>query len=132
MESNKKSPRIAIVDDDESVCRAVRRLVRSMGMDADTFVSGEEFIDRLEATSPFAPDCVILDVHMPGLSGLEVQERLTRKRRGIPVVFMTAVDDALVRERALAAGAAAFLGKPMDGDLLAETVHAALKLPSAK
>jgi FixJ family two-component response regulator len=98
MESKNNKPRIAIVDDDVSVCRALTRLVRSMGMDADTFVSGQEFLDRLEETRSFASNCVILDVNMPGLNGFEVQERLTADRRIIPVIFMTAVDDASVRE----------------------------------
>jgi FixJ family two-component response regulator len=126
MESKNK-PRIAIVDDDVSVCRAMKRLVRSIGMDADTFVSGQEFIDRLKGMPSI--DCVILDVHMPGLSGLEVQESLTGSRQDIPVIFMTAVDEASVRGRVLASGAVAFLTKPITDELLAETLRAALKLP---
>jgi FixJ family two-component response regulator len=127
MESKNNKPRIAIVDDDVSVCRAMKRLVRSIGMDADTFVSGQEFIDRLDGMPSF--DCVILDVHMPGLNGLEVQESLTGSRQDIPVIFMTAVDEASVRERALASGAVAFLNKPITDELIAETLRAALKLP---
>ena len=69
---SKSKPRIAIVDDDESVCRAVRRLVRSLGMDGETFSSGQNFLDTIEAMPSFRPDCLILDVQMPGMNGLAV------------------------------------------------------------
>jgi FixJ family two-component response regulator len=128
MEPNRNRPLIAIVDDDAFICGAMQRLLCLLGMDADTFVSGQEFIDLLEAVPSFDPDCVILDVHMPGLNGLEVQERLTRSRRGIPVIFMTAADEVWIREQALASGAVAFLSKPFNGDLLVETLRAVLKV----
>ena len=120
-------PMIAIVDDDESVCRAMKRLVRSLGMEADTFASGREFIDLLDAMPSFHPDCVVLDVQMPGMNGLEVQERLSSSCSGLPVIFITAHDDVGVRERALAAGALAFLRKPFNDELLIKTLRAALK-----
>ena len=124
---NKSKPRIAIVDDDESVCRAVRRLVRSVAMDAETFSSGRQFLDLLEAMPSFQPDCLILDVQMPGINGLEVQERLTASGNAVPVIFITAHDEVGVREKALAAGAVAFLRKPFDDELLIKTLHEALK-----
>lgn len=124
---NKSKPRIAIVDDDESVCRAVRRLLRSMAMDAETFSSGQQFLDLLDAMPSFQPDCLILDVQMPGMNGLEVQERLTTSGNTVPVIFITAHDEVGVREKALAAGAVAFLRKPFNDELLIKTLHEALK-----
>ena len=120
-------PCIAVVDDDESICRALRRLVRSVGMDAETFASGQEFIDLITAVPSFRADCVILDVRMPGLNGLEVQERLARTGRRLPVVFITAHDDGGARDRALAAGAVAFLRKPVNDEVLIGTLRAALE-----
>ncbi len=119
---------IAIVDDDESVCHAIKRLVRSLGMEADTFASGQEFIDFIEATQSQRFDCVILDVQMPGLNGLDVQERLKRRGNRSPIIFITAHDEANVRERALAAGAVAFLRKPFAAELLIKTLRATVKL----
>jgi FixJ family two-component response regulator len=120
-------PLIAIVDDDESVCRAVRRLVRSVSMDAETFSSGQGFLDLLEAMPSFQPDCLILDVQMPGMNGLDVQERLARSGHTVPVIFITAHDEVGVREKALGAGAVAFLRKPFNDELLIKTLHEALK-----
>lgn len=124
--SNAK-PLIAIVDDDESVCRALKRLVRSLGMDGETFASGQEFLDLIEAMPSFHPDCVVLDVQMPGFNGLEVQERLARNGNSLPVIFITAHDDAVPRERALAAGAVAFVRKPFNDELFIKTLNVALK-----
>lgn len=123
---SKSNPLIAIVDDDESVCRAMKRLVRSLGMAADAFTSGREFIDRVETTPSFQPDCVVLDVQMPGMNGLEVQERLASSGNPLPVIFITAHDEAEVRNRALAAGAVAFLRKPFNDELFIKTLRIAL------
>jgi len=119
---------IAIVDDDESVCHAIKRLARSLGMEADTFASGQEFIDFIEAMPAQRFDCVILDVQMPGLNGLGVQARLKRLGYRFPIIFITAHDEANVRERALAAGAVAFLRKPFAAELLIMTLRATVKL----
>jgi FixJ family two-component response regulator len=124
---SKTKPLIAIVDDDESVCRAIKRLVRSLGMEADTFTSAEEFMELVGGVPWIRIDCVVLDVQMPGLNGLQVQERLLRDGKQFPIVFITAHDEAGVRERALAAGAVAFLSKPFNDDLLAKTLREALK-----
>ena len=123
----KAQPVIAIVDDDESVCRAMRRLVRSLGMDAETFNSGQEFLDLIEAMPSYDADCVVLDVQMPELNGLEVQRRLAATGIRLPVIFITAHDEAGARERALAAGAVAFLRKPFNDELFIKTLSAALK-----
>jgi len=119
---------IAIVDDDESVCHAIKGLVRSLGMEADTFASGQEFIGFIEAMPSRRFNCVILDVQMPGLNGLDVQERLKRLGNRFPIIFLTAHDEVSVRERALAAGAVAFLRKPFAAELLIKTLRAAVKL----
>ena len=119
---------IAIVDDDESVCHAIKGLVRSLGMEADTFASGQEFIGFIEAMPSRRFNCVILDVQMPGLNGLDVQERLKRLGNWFPIIFLTAHDEVSVRERALAAGAVAFLRKPFAAELLIKTLRAAVKL----
>jgi len=121
-------PLIAIVDDDESVCRAIRRLVRSVAMDAETFKSGRDFLDLLEAMPSFQPDCLILDVQMAGMNGLDVQKSLTQRGNRLPVVFITAHDEVGVREKALQAGAIAFLRKPFNDELFIKTVNQALKL----
>jgi FixJ family two-component response regulator len=123
----KRQALIAVVDDDKSVCRAMKRLVRSLGMNSETFASGKEFVDCLEAMPSFRPDCAILDVQMPGLSGLEVQDWLAHSAQPIPVIFITAHDDVGVRERALALGAVAFLRKPFNDELLIRTLRAALQ-----
>lgn len=123
---NKGKAMIAIVDDDESVCRALKRLVRSLGMEADTFLSGQEFLDLVEAMPSFGADCVVLDVQMPLINGLEVQRRLAAGGSRLPIIFITAHDDASVRERALGQGAVAFLRKPFDEELFIRTLHAAL------
>ena len=123
---SKSKPLIAIVDDDESVCRAMKRLVRSLGMEANAFASGQEFIDLIETMPSFQPDCVVLDVQMPGMNGLEVQERLASSGNRLPVIFITAHDEAGVRDRALAAGAVAFLRKPFNDESFITTLHLAL------
>lgn len=119
-------PSIAIVDDDISVCRALKRLVRSLGMDAETFSSAEAYLELADAMPSFRPDCMILDIQMPapGMNGLELQSRLAG--RNIPIVFITAHDEPGTREQALRAGAIAFLRKPFNDELLETTIRAAL------
>jgi FixJ family two-component response regulator len=124
--TNKANPLIAIVDDDESVCRALKRLIRSLGMSAETCGSSAEFVDLVEALPSFQPDCVVLDMQMPGLSGIEVQTHIRRTRGAIPIIFITAHDDPVARERALSGGAVAFLRKPFTDALLIRTLDAAL------
>jgi FixJ family two-component response regulator len=121
-------PLIAIVDDDESVGRAMERLVRSLGMAAETYVSSEDFINQFESLPSFRLDCVIVDVQMPGLNGLEVQRRIRRIHKDIPVIFITAYDNIIAREQALAGGAVAFLRKPCNDALIIRTLDAALGL----
>ncbi|CAE6850370.1 Response regulator protein TmoT [Paraburkholderia nemoris] len=121
----KLKPFVVVVDDDESVSRAIRRLLRSIGIASETFASGDAFLEVLSSMPSYHPDCVILDVQMPGLNGLEVQQRLAGS--GMPVIFITAHDDIGVREQALAAGAVAYLRKPFNDELFVRTVRAALE-----
>ena len=119
----KDRPIIAIVDDDDSVRRAIERLLRASGMRADSFADGEAFLRSLNGNET-RPDCVILDVQMPGLTGLDVQARLGG---ALPIVFVTAYDEPSARTQALAAGAAAFLRKPFNDQLLVDTLRAVLQ-----
>jgi FixJ family two-component response regulator len=121
-----QKPLIAIVDDDESVCRAMERLVRSLGMAAETYASSEDFVDQIEALPSVHPDCVILDVQMSGMNGIEVQRRIRCIHKNIPVIFITAYEDRAAREGALAGGAVAFLRKPCNDALLIRTLDAAM------
>ena len=115
-------PHVSIVDDDESVREAIESLLRSVGLGADVFASAEEFLksDRLKDT-----DCLILDVRMPGMTGLELQERLGSIEYKIPIIFITAhVSDQEARDRALQAGAVDFLRKPFSEEILLKDVYA--------
>ncbi len=100
---------ISIVDDDASVREATQALVRSLGHSAATFASAEEFLrsDHMQETS-----CLITDVQMPGMTGIELQDRLNAAGPHCPVIVVTASPDAGLRDRAFAAGAASVLGKP--------------------
>ena len=117
------SPLIAIIDDDESVCRALKRLLASAAMDSEVFVSAEEF---LAGCGTREPDCLVLDVQMPHMNGLDLQRKLARMGRQIPIVFITAFDDKLSIHQALRAGALAVLQKPLDAQLLLDSIEAAL------
>ncbi len=121
----RNKPQIAIVDDDASVCRALKRLVRSLEMDAETFNSGEAYLNTAGAKTPFHADCLILDLQMPGMSGLELQSRLAGTN--VPIIFITAHDEAQARRQAIAGGAVAFIRKPFNDELLIETLNTALR-----
>lgn len=109
---------VAVVDDDESVRSALRRLLRSVGLGVRVFASAEDFLGA--GTPP--PDCLVLDVCMPGLGGLSLQERLAGEGRPIPIVFITGRDDERARRAALARGAVGYLKKPFDDECLLEAV----------
>ncbi len=100
-------------------------------MAAETYSNSTEFVDLIEALPSFRPDCVVLDIQMPGLSGIEVQTRIRRTRGAIPIIFITAHDDRVARERALSGGAVAFLRKPFTDALLIRTLDTALGRESA-
>lgn len=102
---------ICIIEDDESVRRALGRLIRSVGFGVEAFATAEEFLQSFAQTLPY---CLILDVNLPGLSGLELQRRLRAEGRSVPVVVITAYADEKVREQALQDSAIAFLQKPFE------------------
>jgi FixJ family two-component response regulator len=117
-------PLISVVDDDESVRDALQALVRSVGLGVMVFASAEEFL-----TSGRVPDtdCLILDVRMPGMNGLELQRHLAANHFGIPIIFITAHGDAESRQRALNNGAVDYLFKPFSEEALLNAIDAALK-----
>jgi FixJ family two-component response regulator len=102
---------VCIVEDDESVRRALQRLIRSVGLTAEGFATAEEF---LQFSTQTHPSCLILDMNLPGLSGLQLQRRMNEEGRKVPVVVITAYQDEEVRKQALQAGAIAFLQKPFE------------------
>ena len=114
--------RIAIVDDDASVRKALKRLLRAANLDADAFASGREFLDSLAAQ---LPDCIVLDLHMPGMNGLDIQQHLARSGQRMPIVIITGHDEPLARAQCLSAGAAAYLRKPIDDEALLDAIHRA-------
>jgi FixJ family two-component response regulator len=96
-------------------------------MEAEAFTSGRDFIELIDAMPSFQPDCLVLDVQMPGMNGLDVQEQLASRSNRLPIVFITAHDEVGVRERALSAGALAFLRKPFNDELFIRTLTAAVQ-----
>ena len=114
---------IAVVDDEEAVRTALRRLLRSASLDVETFSSGAEF---LESVKEHQPDCVVLDLHMPQVNGFAVQARLAEVGSRVPIVIITGHDSSESRERALAGGAAAYLRKPVDDRALLEAIQQAV------
>jgi FixJ family two-component response regulator len=109
------TPHVFIVDDDPSVLTAMKRLLRSGGFDVDTFSSGQAFLD---AVSPEMTGCAILDVQMPGMNGLELQEEMNSSGYKLSVVFITAHPTEPDRHRALRGGAIQYLEKPVSAEVL--------------
>lgn len=120
-------PFIYIVDDDPPVVKALKRLLHSWGMHVRTFASGEEFLAALSRSCD--GDCSVIDVQMPGMTGLEVQEALNRAGIDVPVIFITGHKEEGVEERAMRAGAIGFLRKPFTDEALVGLIHAALQKP---
>jgi len=117
-------PIVFVVDDDESVCKALRRLMKSAGYNVRTFTSAKDFLNQ---GCQNVPGCLILDMRMPGMSGLELQERLADAGSEMPIIFMSAHEDISSREQGLRAGAVAFIKKPFDDYILIEKVDLALR-----
>jgi FixJ family two-component response regulator len=117
-------PLVSIVDDDDSIRAAMSSLVRSLGYDACAFASAEAFL-----ASPHLHDtsCLIVDVQMPGMSGLELQSQLSTLADCIPVIFITAFPEERIRKRAEAGGAVGFFGKPVDSGAIIGCLDGALK-----
>jgi len=114
---------VAIVDDDELIRDALHGLMKAAGFHALSFASAEEFLNSGEQQHTA---CLIADIRMPGMSGLELQSRLNKERHRIPIIFITAQGDEKMRMQALRAGAVEFLTKPFDDEVLLDSVRAAL------
>jgi FixJ family two-component response regulator len=119
---------VMIVDDDDSVRKAARRLIRSYGLAVDTFASANQFLasGRLKETA-----CLVLDVHMPGMSGLELQSHLSASGVAIPIIFITAFANEAARAQALQGGAFGYLIKPFEEDDLLDCINRALHRANA-
>lgn len=120
---------VYVVDDEPSLRDSVAMLLRSIGLSSKTFASAEEF---LAGFSPGVPGCLVVDVRMPGMSGLELQEHLSVKRVSLPVIIMTGHGDIAMAVRAMKAGASDFLEKPFNDQLFVESVQRALRQPAGK
>ena len=123
-ESRKSDAIIAIVDDDASVREGLQSLIRSAGWRVETFVSAQEFLGRLGAE---APSCLILDLQLPGLSGLDLQKRMAKVGLEIPIVFLTGHGNIPASVQAMKAGAVEFLTKPLDEEKLLQAIQEAIE-----
>jgi len=124
MVTQTKPALVAILDDDELIRSALQGLLKAVGLPAQAFRSAEEFL-KSEQRQQIA--CLIADIRMPGMSGLELQAKLKNERCRIPIIFVTAHGDEKMRMQALRAGAVEFLAKPFDDEVLLESVRAALE-----
>jgi len=118
-----EKPIVHIVDDDEPTCVAMRRLITTEGLDARCYSSANDFLERFAAD---APGCIILDVRLPGLSGLDLQARLPKREESLPIIFLTGHAEVPDSVRAIQSGAVDFLVKPVDGKVLLSAVQRAL------
>ena len=114
---------VCVVDDDESLRRSVRNLLSSVGFRVETFASAEEFLESIHRANT---GCLVLDLRMPGMNGLDLLRHLGAMGSRIPVIILTAHGDEEARRRSLEAGAVAFLGKPFRDDALLDAVKTAL------
>jgi FixJ family two-component response regulator len=117
-------PVVFIVDDDPAVCSALRRLIRSVGLEAETFTSAGDF---LHAKHNDGPGCVVLDVRLPDLSGLNLQEKLAEANIDLPIIFITGFGDIPMAVRAMKAGALEFLTKPINEQQLLDMMQRGLE-----
>ena len=121
---NEKSPVVCVVDDESSMRDSLRNLFRSVGLKVQTFASAKEFLNSLPSE---APSCLVLDVRMPGISGLELQRELGCGESGVPIIFMTGYGDIPMSVRAMKAGALEFLTKPCRDEDLLRAVNQAIE-----
>jgi FixJ family two-component response regulator len=124
MDLQEQNRLVAIVDDDDLMRSALEGLLKAAGLPAQAFASAEEFLNSGQQRQA---GCLITDIRMPGMSGLELQARLNAERCRIPIVFITAHGDEKMRMQALRAGAVEFMAKPFDDEALLESVRAALE-----
>lgn len=115
--------RIAVVDDDYSVRKALCRLLRSVDLDADAYGSAKEFLEALQSSMP---DCLVLDLRMPGMSGLELQRHLADTGMDLPTIIITGHEEPGVQTECMAAGASRYLRKPLDDKALLAAIDKAI------
>jgi len=115
----RESITVYVVDDDASIRRALKRLLRSVGYHARTFASAEEFV---ELASDLDESCLVLDIHLPKMTGLDLQEKLASRGAKYAIIFMTAFDKPQWQERAKKMGAVAYLRKPFKGQALIDAI----------
>lgn len=120
------SPKVAVVDDEEPVRRGLERLLKTSGYTVESFASGDSFLASLPTRQP---DCLVLDLHMPDLDGFAVLARLAELGTRIRIVVITGYDTPESRDRALRNGVAAYLRKPLDGDVLLGAIRGSLGTP---
>jgi FixJ family two-component response regulator len=118
----KSNKLIAVVDDDPDMLRAIVRLLKAHGFDVHAFASAEAFLD---GDAGRVASCLILDIHLGGMSGIELQRHLSARGSGLPIIFITAMDDAATRHEAMDAGCVAYLCKPFVAKLLLDAIHKA-------
>ena len=118
-----------VIDDDPSMRRSLDTLLRSVGLDVHVFPSAQEFMG---AVRPDAPGCLVLDVRLPGMSGLAFQQELVKAGIALPVIFLTGYGDVPMTARAMKAGAAEFLTKPFDEQVMLDAIHAAIERDRAR
>ena len=121
----KSRPTVCVIDDDPSVCKALGRLIKSAGFNVKTYGSAQKFLDENHTKEL---DLLVLDLRMPGMTGLELQNQLAASGRVIPIVFITAHENGLAKSTAMAAGAVAFFQKPFDEKDLLGAIYKALNL----
>ena len=121
-----RTPVVAVVDDEQPVRRALQRLLRASGFDVRLFATGSDFMSHLEGI-----DCVILDLHLPGMSGFDVQKALAARGAPIAVVVLTGNDTPANRARSLADGASAYLTKPVDDEVLLQVLRSLAPAPAS-
>ncbi len=118
------NPRVFVVDDDQSIRESLSDLIRSVGLNVQTFASAHEF---LRSQRPDVPSCLVLDVQLPGLSGLDLQQQLAEGQAPLPIIFITSYGDVPMTVQAMKAGAVEFLTKPFGDDVLLHAIRQALE-----
>ena len=121
---NDRNPIVFVVDDDESVGKSLARLIKSVGLAVETFPSARNFLERDQYDGP---SCLVLDVRMPGISGLDLQAALAQANRDIPIIFITGHGDIPMSVQALKKGASDFLTKPFNDQELLDAIHLAIE-----
>ncbi len=115
--------RVAVIDGDASVRKALKRLLRAANLDADTFASARDFLNSLLSNRP---DCIVLDFEMPGMNAADVQRQLAREGMPAPIILVSGLDDLQNRAQCMSAGAVAYLCKPFDGEELLGAIYRAV------